>query len=625
MCGIGGIVYWDGRVPDRPHVEALVRAQSHRGPDGDGIWLAPGVALAHNRLAIIDLVTGQQPMTTVNEQLVLTYNGEVYNFRELRAELEECGASFHTTSDTEVILAAYERWGEHCVERLRGMYAFAIWDNRSRSLFVARDRLGIKPLFYCRSASFVAFSSELQGVLSVAEVDRSLDIGALDRYLHYQYIPAPRTIYRRVSKLEPAHTLLLSAADPLRPSREYWRPTFNPDRSRTEAQWLEELDAQIGDAVNSHLVSDVPFGAFLSGGIDSSLVTYQMSRHMSRPVRTFTIGFDEAAYDESSQAAEVARAIGAHHHCEVVRVDKFDLLDDLIFRLARHFGEPFADASAIPTYCVSAVARRHVKMVLSGDGGDELFAGYNTYPNILRGLSPVRSAIDRLLPQSWGRNDGVRERALGRPRHEALALHSQIYAYFNDDSRRRLYRADVAAEIQQSAGDDEFRRFFDQSQAPDLLSALQYLDLQTYLPGDILAKVDVAAMYSSLEVRVPLLDHRFVEFAGRVPAELKLFGPDGSLQQKYLLKKYANRILPGDAFARPKHGFGVPIDRWFGGELYERVRGRLTSVEGILPRLFAAESLAELVATPAAAQTNAPRVWALLFLDAWAKEWRVST
>ena len=369
MCGIGGIVYWDGREPSPDEVCALVSAQHHRGPDGDGIWTAPGVALAHNRLAIIDLATGQQPMTTTDGLVALTYNGELYNFRELRSELESLGASFRTSSDTEVVLSAYEQWGPRAVERFRGMYAFAIWDDRERRLFVARDRMGVKPLYYCATDSFFAFSSELQGVISFADVDRTLDLGALDLYLHYQYVPAPFTIYRGVRKLEPAHTIVASSRSRQPAPCEYWRPRFQPDRSLSEEQWIERLDHEISESVKCHLVSDVPFGAFLSGGIDSSIVAYHMSRHLSQPVQTFTIGFDEASYDERSQAGEVARAIGANHHSEVVHVDKYDLLDDLIFRLARHYGEPFADSSAIPTYCVSAMARSHVKMVLSGDGG----------------------------------------------------------------------------------------------------------------------------------------------------------------------------------------------------------------------------------------------------------------
>lgn len=617
MCGIGGIVHWDGRDPDRNEVEALVRAQAHRGPDGHGIWTAPGIALAHNRLAIIDLETGQQPMTWNAGRLVLTYNGELYNFRELRAELATAGARFHTSSDTEVILAAYERWGEQCVDRFRGMYAFAIWDTANRSLFVARDRMGIKPLYIAQTATSFAFSSELQGLLSFSGVDRTLDLGALDLFLHFQYVPAPYTVYRGVRKLPPAHALLIRAEQPAATPREYWRPTFAPDRSRSESDWLDQLDHEISESVKCHLVSDVPFGAFLSGGIDSSIVAYHMSRHLSQPVQTFTIGFDEAAYDERDQAAAVARAIGADHHCEVVHVDKYDLLDDLIYKLARHYGEPFADSSAIPTYCVSAVARASVKMVLSGDGGDELFAGYNTYPSILQGLSPVRERLNRWLPGAWRRADGIRDRALGPPRPEALDQHALYYAYFNNAARHALYRQDVRERVARDDRHGLYRQIFEQAGAADCLSALQYLDLKTYLPGDILTKVDVASMYSSLEVRVPLLDHHVVDFAGRVPPELKLFDSDGGVQQKYLLKRYANRILPGDAFARPKHGFGVPIDRWFGAELYPRVRERLTMGESILSTLFDPEALAALVETPAAAQANAPRVWALMMLRAW--------
>ncbi len=620
MCGIGGIVQWDGGEPRRSDVAALVRAQCHRGPDGDGIWISPGVALAHNRLAIIDLVTGQQPMLYANGRYALTYNGELYNFRELKLELERDGAAFRTASDTEVILAAYERWGERCVERFRGMFAFAIWDGERRSLFVARDRIGIKPLYYCHTSHGFAFASELQGLLSFAAIDQTLDLGALDLYLHYQYVPAPYTIYSAVRKLEPAHSLLLSADRPTPSPREYWRPTFEPDRSVKEEEWLEQIDHVIGQSVKAHLVSDVPFGTFLSGGIDSSLVAYHMSRHMTQPVRAFTIGFDEATYDETAQAAAVARAVGADHTIEVVHVNKYDVLDDLIYKLARHYGEPFADSSAIPTYCVSAVARASVKMVLSGDGGDELFAGYNTYPAILGAVSAPRSWFRRLT----GGTDDLRSRALAAPTAAALAQHAVYYAHFRDDARRSLYRSEVAAAVGAADRHECFRQIFERAGAADTLSALQYLDLKTYLPGDILAKVDVASMAHSLEVRVPLLDHHVIELAGRIPPEMKLFAPDGSLQQKYLLKKYANRVLPGDAFSRPKHGFGVPIHKWFSGDLYSRVHERLTATSGILDRLFAPQARAALVATPRDAEANAPRIWSLLMLDAWSTVCEVS-
>lgn len=618
MCGIGGIVHWDGRVPSRPELDALVRAQNHRGPDGNGVWTAPGVGLTHNRLAIIDLATGQQPMTWADGRYVLVYNGELYNFRELRAELESAGARFHTSSDSEVVLAGYERWGSACVERFRGMFAFAIWDTTARSIFVARDHMGVKPMFIAQTKDFFAFSSELQGVMSFSGVDRAVDIGAIDLFLHFQYVPAPFTVFNGVRKLEPAHALQLTAVDPLTKPREYWRPRFEPDRSKTEEQWLDELDHGISESVKAQLVSDVPFGAFLSGGIDSSIVAYHMSRHLQQPVRTFTIGFDDAAYDESDQSAAVAKTIGADHHREVVHVNKYDLLDDLIFKLQRHYGEPFADSSAIPTYCVAAMARHHVKMVLSGDGGDELFAGYNTYPAMLRGMPAERGWRQRWLPGASA-DDSLRARALAPPRQAALDQHALHYAYFNNDARAALYTTDTAVRVAAADHHEHYRRTFEAANTKDCLSALQYLDLKTYLPGDILAKVDVASMYSSLEVRVPLLDHKVVEFAGRVPPELKLFAPNGELQQKYLLKKYANRLLPGDAFARPKHGFGVPIDRWFKTDLYGQVRQRLTNGDGVLGRLFKPAALEQLVSTEEAAFANAPRIWALLCLQAWSE------
>jgi asparagine synthase (glutamine-hydrolysing) len=626
MCGIGGIVYWDGRNPSSDAVSALVQAQRHRGPDGDGIWTAPGVSLMHNRLAIIDLETGQQPMTSADGRLVITYNGELYNFRELRSELEVEGARFRTASDTEVVLAAYERWGEGALPRLRGMYAFAIWNTEARSLLVARDRAGIKPLYYARTADWFAFSSELGGLRALDCIDARLDVGALDLYLHYQYIQAPYTIYTGAQKLKPAHAVTITAASPCAEPRPYWRLQFEPDRSLSEDEWLERVDAEIAESVKCHLVSDVPFGAFLSGGVDSSLVAYHMSRQMSQPVRTFTIGFDDAAYDERDQAAVVARAIGADHHCEVVHVDKYDLLDDLIYTLARHYGEPFADSSAIPTYCVSAVARAQVKMVLSGDGGDELFAGYNTYAAIL-GAMPGPAAKTVPWWRQWrptAVDHPIRARALAPPSPDALAGYDIYYAYFRDDQRQRLYRPETFEQVRLADHHRVYRDIFEHSGAQDCLSALQHLDINTYLPGDILTKVDVAAMAHSLEVRVPLLDHRVIELAARVPPELKLFAPDGALCQKYLLKRYANRVLPGDAFARPKHGFGIPLDAWFSGSLYGAVRDRLSDTGGIIPQLFSQAAIEELVATPDAARQHAPRIWALLFLQAWAAAYRVA-
>lgn len=583
------------------------------------------MALAHNRLSIIDLATGQQPMVSHDGRYVIVYNGEMYNFHELRDALSGEGVAFRTTSDTEVVLQAYATWGESCLLRFRGMYAFGVWDNTAAELFVARDRLGIKPLYYWQTPHSFAFASELQGLLSVSDLERTIDLGALDLYLHYQYVPAPYTIYRSVRRLEPGCSLRVSAREALAKPRRYWSLRFEADRSRSEDEWLEELDSVIGDAVRSHLVSDVPFGAFLSGGVDSNIVAYHMSRHLDEPLQTFTVGFDEAAYDERQYAAETARALGATHHEEVVHVNKYDLLDALLPKLVRHYGEPFADSSAIPTYHVSSVAAARVKMVLSGDGGDELFAGYNTYPGILGQLPAPASRFPQWVGKLFGPSpNGLRAAALGPKSAEALVQHDIYYAYFGDDRRRHLYRPEVAMSVAAHDRHSLIRDLFDEAGDIECLSALQYLDIRTYLPGDILNKVDVAAMAHSLEVRVPLLDHKVVELAARIPPEMKLFAPDGSTSKKYLLKKYVNRLLPGDAFTRRKHGFGVPIDSWFRDDLYQDVRRRVIDEGGILDSLFERSAREELVANPASAFANAPRIWSLLFLREWADATRIS-
>jgi asparagine synthase (glutamine-hydrolysing) len=620
MCGIGGIARWDGSPPSPEAVRRLLNAQRHRGPDACASWADEQVSLAHNRLSIIDLATGDQPMRSADGRYAIVYNGELYNFHELRKELERQDVVFRTASDTEVVMYAYARWGAACLPRLRGMYAFAIWDTAARELFVTRDRLGIKPLFYWQASSGFAFASELQGLLSVPEVGRGLDLGALDLYLHYQYVPPPLTIYADVRKLEPGCSLLVSASTPLATPQRYWSLKFEPDRSKSEHEWLEAMGEVIDDSVRAHLVSDVPFGAFLSGGVDSSVVAAHMQRHLAQPLQTFTIGFDEAAYDERCYAADVAQHLGAAHHEEVVHVDKYDLLDDLLPKLARHYGEPFADSSAIPTFAVSAIAGARVKMVLSGDGGDELFAGYNTYPAILEAVARNGSRSWRQRLRHWlpVRDSALRRVALSPKTTAALEQHGLYYAHFADERRRQLYRTEIADSVQRNDRHSLIRDWYGEAGLVDGLSALQYLDLHTYLPGDILTKVDIAAMAHSLEVRVPLLDHRVVEFAASIPAEFKMFAPDGSLSQKYLLKKYANRLLPGDAFNRRKQGFGVPIDRWFRDDLYDQVRRRLLVEPGILDRLFNPTAREALVASPAAAYANAPRIWSLLFLRAWA-------
>jgi len=374
-----------------------------------------------------------------------------------------------------------------------------------------------------------------------------------------------------------------------------------------------------------HLVSDVPFGAFLSGGIDSSTVVAQMSRHLEIPVKTFTIGFEEASYDERVYAQKVAEFTGSEHHIEIISPESFNLLDDLIYKLAEHYGEPFADSSAIPTYFVSRLARAEVKMVLSGDGGDELFAGYNTYTNILGSMDGRNRGLKKFFSRFLTvKAMTIIEKAKALPSGDALDLHGNYYAYFRDDERNNLYCPELARKLNRKK-DDLFKDFFNKSKAKECLSALQYLDIKTYLCGDILTKVDIASMMHSLEVRVPLLDHKVIELAAKVPVELKLrLSANGDIQKKYLLKKYADKLFHPSYFDRPKQGFGVPIDNWFGGRLYDDVKEKITRKGGILHGLFKSESLLELVSSPERARNNSGRIWALLFLDAWSRQFGIS-
>lgn len=622
MCGIAGIVYHDAETPVEPErLDRVLQAMRHRGPDESGLWTGPGVAFAHARLVILDTQAGQQPMRSPDGRYVLTYNGEIYNFLELRAELEGLGHAFRTHCDTEVLLAAFGQWGEGCVERLRGMFAFAVWDTAERRLFLARDRIGIKPLLYAACDRYIAFASEFAPLLELTGCDRAIDPRALDLYLHYQYVPAPLTAYRSIRKLSPAHVLATRQGCAEAAPRPYWSVDFTPEEGLDEARWLERLDEGLSDSVRGHLVSDVPFGAFLSGGIDSSTVVALMARHLDTPVQAFTIGFQEQSYGEQVYAAAAARETGSEHHVQELRPRALDLFEDLLPRLTRHYGEPFADSSAIPTFYVSRLAASKVKMVLSGDGGDELFAGYNTYTNIMRGVvhGEVVPWWAKVAARLGWSPDARRmmQAAMGEPRDAVLPWHGQVYAYFRDEHRATLYRPGTARAIGASQEASIHEAYFHSARAKDCLSALLSVDLHTYLPGDILTKVDIASMMHSLEVRVPLLDHHVVELAARTPASLKWRLRKGDIEKKYLLKRYAGSLYSERFFDRPKQGFGVPIDHWLSGPLYEETRARLLEDAGLIRALFEPSAVEELVGTPQAVRGNSPRVWALLCLQAW--------
>tara|TARA_B110000503_G_scaffold34861_2_gene56932 strand:- start:59697 stop:61598 length:1902 start_codon:yes stop_codon:yes gene_type:complete len=588
MCGIAGLFDIVGRSEfDRNLLQAMNQSQFHRGPDEGGEFLEPGVALAHRRLSIIDLSSGQQPMFSADGNVCLVYNGEIYNFRELAQELKERGYQFRTRSDTEVIIYAWQQWGEACVKRFRGMFAFALYDKVRQCVFMARDRLGIKPLFFSvMDGHTLVFGSELKVLKAHPGLLRKLEPQAVEDYFTLGYIPEPKTIYRAVYKLRPGHTLLVERGKPVPAQHEYWDVPFSPIAVGSEADLCDELYARLREAVDIRLVSEVPLGAFLSGGVDSSAVVAAMAQLQSDPVNTCAIGFDVAQYNETDFAREVAQRYKTNHLERVVASDDFDLLDTL----AGLYDEPYADSSAIPTYRVCQLARERVTVALSGDGGDENFAGYRRYrwhmnEERLRGALPlgVRKPVFGALGRLYPKLDWAPRVFRAKTTFESLARNS-VEAYLHSVSltseaqRKAMFSDALHRELQGYSAVETFNYHARRSPTDDPLSMIQYLDMKTYLVGDILTKVDRASMAHSLEVRVPLLDHNFVEWISGLPVNYKLRGQQG----KYILKKALQPHLSKEVLYRPKMGFGVPLGKWFRGPLKQRLRESL--LEGGLAR-----------------------------------------
>jgi len=619
MCGIAGIVEVGGRAVDRDLLTAMTTVQAHRGPDGDGFVCRGGVGFGHRRLAIIDLVSGDQPMPNDDRSAWIVFNGEIYNYRELREELEGRGSRFRTQSDTEVILRAYEAYGPECVTRLRGMFAFAILDERARQVFLARDRVGIKPLVYHWDGRRLLFASELKGILEAPDVPRELDLEALGEYLGYHYVAAPRTIFRAVRKLPPASTLTLSLDGGAPRVGRYWTLRFSPQARVSESEWIEGLQGHLAQAVRSHMISDVPIGAFLSGGLDSSTVVALMAQASSAPVRTFSIGFAESDFDELAYARQVAARYGTDHYELVVKPSALDVLP----KLAWHFDEPFADSSAIPTYYVSKITREHVTVALSGDGGDENFAGYRRYARAQELHERLDRGVLRLARPLLRLAAGVLP--VGAPGQAYAGLlgagdfgrYHRLMTYERPETLRHLLSADLRGAVA-APGPARFSRLASELGAPDYVSALQLIDVNTYLPEDILTKVDRASMAVSLESRVPLLDHVLMEYAATIPSTLKL--RDG--QGKHILKRAMASSLPGDILTRRKMGFGVPLGDWFRGELREMVRDVLLSRAARERGLFRSAGIARLIeAHDTGRRDYSARLWALVCLELWMGQW----
>jgi asparagine synthase (glutamine-hydrolysing) len=631
MCGIAGILYADPERPvDRAVLAAMADAIAHRGPDAEGFLVEPGVGLAHRRLAIIDLEGGDQPIGNEDDSVQVVFNGEIYNYAGLRTGLEARGHRFRTRSDTEVLVHLYEEHGDDLVHRLRGMFAFALWDRSRRRLLLARDRVGIKPLYVYRDGEKLLFGSELKALLAYPGLPRAVDPAAVEDFLTFGMVPGPRAVFRGFEKLAPAHVLVAGPGALGRFPRRYWALRLEPDDGPGSDEWADSVRAKVEESVRLHMVADVPVGAFLSGGVDSSVVVGAGAPHAAGPVRTFSIGFREEAFCELPYARQVADLWGCRHEAEIVTPDAVDLLDEM----SLYYDEPFADASAVPTLLVSRLAGRRVKVVLSGDGGDEAFGGYARYAHDLG-----EAAVRRRLP-GWVRRGliGPAGRAwpkadwLPRPLRAKTALTNLALdpasAYANTLSicraplRRRLLSPDLAAGLDSHEPERVVRDGFRRAPATDPLAGMIAADIATVLPDDFLVKVDRASMASGLEVRPPLLDHELLELAARIPSRYKV--RDG--QTKWVFKRAYHDRLPAAVTGRPKQGFEMPIDAWLRGPLratFEAaVLDRTSPVGGLIDqdragRLYRAHL--------AGVGRHGNVLWSLLVLALWSNRYLVAS
>jgi asparagine synthase (glutamine-hydrolysing) len=623
MCGIAGIL---APSTDEARIVPLTQAQRHRGPDAWGVWSDDVCALGHRRLSIIDLSeAGRQPMANADGSVWITFNGEIYNFQSLRAELEKSGCRFRTRTDTEVIIHAYQRWGADCLRRLRGMFAFGLWDQRRRRLLLARDRVGKKPLFYTEAAGRFLFASELQGLLADADVPREVNAQAVDAYLSWGYVPAPLTGFKGIYKLPPAHSLTVEMTDDgfvTRPER-YWKLDYTPKLKLSEAEAAEALREKLTEAVRLRMISDVPLGAFLSGGIDSSVVVGLMAQLSDRPVKTFSIGFAEAAYDETIHARRIAKLWGADHHEFIVKPNALEILPTLV----RHYGEPYADSSAVPTFYVSQLTRANVTVALNGDGGDESFAGYERYlgnriaerVGSLPGSALGAKALGALLPDSINPKNRLRnvKRFLAAATQPAAQRYGRWVGFFREEDKQRLYNGELRELLAQSRPVEWMERMFAETVGLDPVDATMAVDVQSYLPFDLLVKVDITSMANSLEARSPLLDHEVMEFAARLPVGLKLRGREA----KYLIKRAFTDLLPPENVNRRKMGFGVPVGEWFRGPLRELLCDSLLTRESRTREYFEAREVGRLVTLHLNRQADhAFPLWSLLMLELWLRE-----
>ena len=624
MCGITGIFDTRGNADiNRAVLQRMNDSQLHRGPDEGSLHIEAGEGLGHRRLSIIDIATGQQPLFNEDGSVVVVFNGEIYNYLQLITELQALGHVFHTKSDTEVIVHAWESWGRDCVKRFRGMFAFALWDRNQQTFFLARDRLGVKPMYYAvLNDGTLLFGSELKSLLAHGGLRRDIDPFAVEEYFALGYVAEPRTIFKQAKKLPPAHTLVIRRGQPIAPPSEYWDVKFTLDNRNSEEDVKAELVERLKQSVALRMIAEVPLGAFLSGGVDSSAVVATMAGLDSKPVNTCSIAFDDPAFNESEFAKMVADRYRTNHRVETVKSDDFDLIDTL----AGLYDEPFADSSAIPTYRVCQLARKHVTVALSGDGADESLAGYRRYslhmmeermrsalPFALR--RPLFGALGKIYPKA----DWAPRMFRAKTTFEGIARTS-VEAYFHSMSfirapvRGSLYSDSLVASLAGYSAFDVFDRHAKRANTDDPLALIQYIDLHTYLVGDINTKVDRASMAHSLEVREPLMDHELVEWLATLPSHLKIKGGES----KYIFKKAMEPYLPSDVMYRPKMGFAVPLARWMRGPLRNRVRETLLGSRMADSGFFNREAIRQLVEQhESGVRDHSTPLWTLLMFDAF--------
>ncbi len=621
MCGIAGFVSTSEGREGRGIIERMTAAIAHRGPDDEGFYVDANAALGMRRLSIIDISGGHQPIHNHDRTKWIVYNGEIYNYRELREDLQNRGHKFYTNSDTEAIIHLYDEYGADCVRHLRGMFAFAIWDTSEKSLFAARDRIGKKPLLYSHQPNGeLVFGSEFRAVLEYPSINRDVDHSAIDDYLSYMCVPAPRTAYRQIRKLEPAHWLKWKNGQ-IETCR-YWTPDFTKKIKISEPEAIEETTRIVRESTKLRMISEVPLGAFLSGGVDSSIIVALMAGLSELPVKTFSIGFEEEDFSELKYARRVAEHVGAEYNEFIVRPDALEVVPLLV----DHYGEPFADSSMIPTYYVSKETRRHVTVALNGDGGDESFAGYERYvamkladqylrlPKFAR--KPIIGRLAALLPSSELKRSRFRDvkrflTAAELPRTERFF---RWVSAFDRTSKLEMYTPEFAASVADNDPAREIETWLNMSNGARTPDPLLLADLMTYLPNDLLVKVDIASMANSLEARSPFLDHKVIEFAASLPAGMKMRG----VETKSLLKKVAARLVPKEVVYRQKMGFGVPISKWFRTELKDFVREVLLSEKALGRGIIRPEKLRYYVSEHTEARRDhAPRLWSLMMLELW--------